>query len=252
MLEMDRAQMPHAQGHIYPLPTAFERGNPAAVMRDRPDTRLIRAIRDYLERTGTSPRALSLRLGRNETFIRRILDGTVGTPRGDHLAHLAQAIGARAEDLVEDRGRARKSPESTQRLPHPSSSLAELWRAQASESIAAAGPRLRATRLALGFRTTDQLAAEIGATAEEVTGWEEGLLPDLAALAVLKLRRDVPLDWLLLGDDRSLPPLLLHALTEAGAARRLGGAPRGLLPEAPEPVRRTIHEEQSPARDGDA
>jgi len=43
-------------------------------------------------------RALSLKVGRNETLIRKILAGTV--PRGDNLAALAREIGLPAEALV--------------------------------------------------------------------------------------------------------------------------------------------------------
>lgn len=132
---------------------------------------------------------------------------------------------------------------------HPASAMATLARAAALEAIAGAGPRLRATRLALNLRTPAELAAEIGVSTEDVAGWEEGLPPDLAALAVLKLRRGVPLDWLLLGDDSALPPLLLHALVQGGQAGLAwrGGVPRGQAPEhTPDRRGGALHEERGP------
>jgi transcriptional regulator with XRE-family HTH domain len=208
------------------------------------ETSLVRAIRDYIARTGDSARNLSLRIGRNETLVRRILDGTVRTPRGDNLTALAAILGCTAEALVGDRADLPAAPPPAP-APHPASAMVALACAAAQEAIAGAGPRLRATRLALHLRTPGELAAEIGARPEDVARWEAGLPPDLAALAVLKLRRGVPLDWLLLGDDTALPPMLLQALVQgghAGLAYR-GGVPRGSLAEAEGRHAGGLHEE---------
>lgn len=53
----------------------------------------------FRENAGLSPRALSLRVGRSESWYRKLLDQK-GIPRGDVLSSLADALGVTVEDLV--------------------------------------------------------------------------------------------------------------------------------------------------------
>lgn len=45
-------------------------------------------------------RALSLKIGRNDTLVRKILSGAVSAPRGDNLTALAREIGVAAGELM--------------------------------------------------------------------------------------------------------------------------------------------------------
>lgn len=60
---------------------------------NRPDTPLTRAINAYLAATGEKARALSLRIGPNDTLIRKILEGASKNPRADTMAKLTAIIG---------------------------------------------------------------------------------------------------------------------------------------------------------------
>lgn len=65
-----------------------------------PDTPLTRAIKGYLARENVAARALSLRIGPNETLIRKILSGESKHPRGDTLSKISVEIGVPVERLV--------------------------------------------------------------------------------------------------------------------------------------------------------
>jgi phage repressor protein C with HTH and peptisase S24 domain len=61
---------------------------------------LQRAIRDYLERTGESERALSERAGLNHKAVNQILNNKTATNRGSTLTKLATAMGVDAAELL--------------------------------------------------------------------------------------------------------------------------------------------------------
>lgn len=174
-----------------------------------------------LAHTGLSATALARRAGVTASTVTRFLNNQ--DVKHTLSARTLSALRRAAGNLP-----AHVEPEPA--LPRPASSLVALAQAAARERIAECGSRLRATREALGMRSPAELAAEIGVSPQDVDRWETGVHPDLVALAVLQLRRGVPLDWLLLGDDSSLPPLLLHALAQRGLA---GLSYRGRLPKGP-------------------
>ena len=70
---------------------------------------LVRAIQDYLARTGESERGLSVRAGLNHKAVNQILNGKTNTNRGVTLQKLAAAMGLDMNDLLA--GRPRESHE---------------------------------------------------------------------------------------------------------------------------------------------
>lgn len=199
----------------------------------------------YLAETGESRRSLSRRAGLNLQAVQQIMMGRADNSRTDTVEQLRQAM---EDGRLARRGLGGGVPASETKstapgVAHPATAANQLLRAWAAQAIANAGPRLRATREALNIRSAAELAAEIGADPAEVERWEAGIPPDLSALAVLALMRDVPMDWLLLGLDSSLPPLLRHAFTSGGHAglRWRGGLPTGALPDQDDPGHSTLH-----------
>jgi hypothetical protein len=66
------------------------------------DTPLTRAIRAYLTASGESMRSLSLKVGSNETLVRKILAGDSRNSRGDTLRRFAEVIGVDVASLTDD------------------------------------------------------------------------------------------------------------------------------------------------------
>lgn len=96
---MNGAILPDWQGQISPVTFAAAAGNIALLMQTDPEPPLVVAVRAYLAETGESPRALSLKIGKNETLIRKLLGGTTTGARGETLVAIARAIGRSVEEL---------------------------------------------------------------------------------------------------------------------------------------------------------
>jgi len=92
------------------MPFAFikERGNPAPMTKPpadkKPlaDTPLTRAIVAYMAKTGVSARALSLRVGDNDTLVKKILAGESKNPRSDTVAKLCAEMGIQPASVMPD------------------------------------------------------------------------------------------------------------------------------------------------------
>jgi len=81
------------------------------------------------------------------------------------------------------------------------------------------GRRLRTTTSAVGFRTTVELAAHLGAERGRVDGWLNGQsLPPVQFMARFARAFGLTLDWIYLGDPRGLTvdkAILLQAIQTA-------------------------------------
>lgn len=64
--------------------------------------RIARNVRLLMEAKGLGSKALSLRAGLNETYVRDILKGKSRNPRHEHLQKLAAALGCRVIDLTDE------------------------------------------------------------------------------------------------------------------------------------------------------
>jgi len=69
-------------------------------MRTKPDTPLTRALIAYMAKQGVSARALSLKVGSNDSLVKSILDGRSKNQRADTLAKLAAEIGLSVAELT--------------------------------------------------------------------------------------------------------------------------------------------------------
>lgn len=112
------------------------------------------------------------------------------------------------------------------------------------------GVRLKATRLALGYTTQKELAAEVGVSLARWNNWElEKNAPDLYFMLVLKFKRGIPLDWIYAGDPQALPHAVAQRLVSAGskpnapAALKALRATLGIDPTRTE-ADQTFHERQ--------
>ncbi|HEY2105557.1 MAG TPA: helix-turn-helix transcriptional regulator [Candidatus Binataceae bacterium] len=80
---------------------------------------------------GLSPKALSLRAGLNETYVRDLLIGRSRNPKGHQLTQLAAALECEVADLLNavDPGPARTKPESGDLIYDPEErAVVYLWR----------------------------------------------------------------------------------------------------------------------------
>lgn len=91
--------LPHLQEKTYPMCAPENRGKFPPVTTD---SSLIKAIREYLDRTGLSARRLSLAAtdGKNDSLVKAILQGKSKNPRADTIARLAAAMGRSSSDLM--------------------------------------------------------------------------------------------------------------------------------------------------------
>lgn len=79
------------------------------------------------------------------------------------------------------------------------------------------GPRLKALREALGFKTQTKFAEQLGYTKTTYNPWEKGTRPlTFEAACVIRKHYGVPLDWMFFGADAERLP--------AGVHKRLGKA----------------------------
>ena len=99
------------QGDLFPLPDSVAVSE-IAVMPAPNKTPLVQAIQSYLERTGTSRRALSLLIGRDETFIRQLIKDGSRRINAETLERLATVMGVPMDSLSE-----RSSSVGATRLP---------------------------------------------------------------------------------------------------------------------------------------
>jgi len=68
---------------------------------------IARNVRKRMDAKGIGPKALSLKAGLNETYVRDILKGRSRNPRQAHLQNLALALECRVSDLTGEIGAAR-------------------------------------------------------------------------------------------------------------------------------------------------
>lgn len=64
------------------------------------DTFLQRELRRLMKKHGLSARALSLKAGLNETFVKAVLAGRSRNPRTDTLGAIADVFGLKTDDLT--------------------------------------------------------------------------------------------------------------------------------------------------------
>jgi phage repressor protein C with HTH and peptisase S24 domain len=79
---------------------------------------LARKLRDYLTREGISGRALSKRVGNNESLVKSILKGNSKHPRSDTLAKLAAAMGITVAELTGEASVPHMTPKTNAILSH--------------------------------------------------------------------------------------------------------------------------------------
>jgi transcriptional regulator with XRE-family HTH domain len=87
------------------------------------------------------------------------------------------------------------------------------------------GERLRRLRIVMGKLrkrdgtpyTHDEMADILGVVQQTYSAFENsGRVPQPPVLAVFRDAFDVTADWILLGDDDNMPPLLTQALNDVG------------------------------------
>jgi transcriptional regulator with XRE-family HTH domain len=132
---------------------------------------------------------------------------------------------------------------------------------KASDLMVEAGKRLKAARIALGYKTQEPFAAHLQVGLQAYNMYENGArMPNIAAIVRLHGLFGIGPDWIFLGSLASIPYGLAQDLTRAAAevGATIGGpAPEfpgevrtGRAPAAvPEQTRRTLHESIERLRD---
>jgi transcriptional regulator with XRE-family HTH domain len=91
------AFIPQLQEETYPVGRILPRGKIPPVMAD---TFLQSELRRRMKLCGLSARALSLKAGLNETFVKAVLRGNSRNPRTDTLGAIADVLGCKTDDLL--------------------------------------------------------------------------------------------------------------------------------------------------------
>jgi transcriptional regulator with XRE-family HTH domain len=93
-------------------------------------------IRRRMESLGMSPKALSLKAGLNETYVRDLFSGRSKNPRNAHLHALAVALGCTVLDLMDPRPPGRR-PQASEVVDAPEElAFLRFWRALTPEGKA--------------------------------------------------------------------------------------------------------------------
>jgi len=104
--------------------------------------------------------------------------------------------------------------------------------AKAGELMIEAGRRLKAARLALGYKTQEPFARHLNVGLKAYNSWENGeRMPNIAAIVRLHSLFGVGPDWIFVGSLAAIPYSLAQDLTAAAA--EAGATVGGAKPEFP-------------------